>query len=497
MEATQTGSKATTKQQVSDKLFLENTLLRVSGVLFCHDPKSAGARTEPVELNADGAGRRVVIRPDPRLGQPGQLAHKVFVALLKKHSDYGRPVQKEISFTKREIMRLIGRKTWGGSDSEQLSRALHEIHHTFVTASFRAKDGRFVEHSFNIFPEILLERREFASDPIERCTITLAEPIVSSLRDDHFTCLNHALMVRLGTIGQAIYMRLFFHFANLYDGRDRGRLVFHKRYEDICGEWLGGLTVLGHRSRIIGQQLGTHLDQLVTERFLASYTVSAAKAGDGFVIAFRPGEAFYADYERFYRRRRQGELQFTYHEDQRETSEPLRVAYLFASKRFGLAAENRGFATSKDVEAGRQLLSRLAMSEMPAFIDYALAEARKTAFDVQTLSGIKQYMAGYLASKRERASEAARERQQRLQQRREEEELAYERARRAAAEELFRALTPAEQAEIDARANTYGGKLRGDMARLVSGRNKVRAIIELHSDKLPSFDAWRQARKAA
>src|SRR6202161_3514990 len=84
---------------------------------------------------------------------------------------YGRPVRKELSFTRREIGPLIGRKEWGGRDSEQLSRALHEIHYTFIRTHFKNADGRHVEHSFNIFPEIFLERREFASDPIEACTI--------------------------------------------------------------------------------------------------------------------------------------------------------------------------------------------------------------------------------------------------------------------------------------------------------------------------------------
>ncbi|MDQ6867022.1 MAG: hypothetical protein M3178_00885 [Pseudomonadota bacterium] len=73
----------------------------------------------------------------------------------------------------------------------QRSRAPHEIHYTFITAHFKKSDGRYIEHSFNIFPEILLERREFASDPIEACTITLADLIVASLQDEHFTCLNH------------------------------------------------------------------------------------------------------------------------------------------------------------------------------------------------------------------------------------------------------------------------------------------------------------------
>ena len=37
-------------------------------------------------------------------------------------------------------------------------------------------------------------------------------------------------------------MRAFFHFANLYDGRNRSRLSFQKRYDDICAEWLGTCT---------------------------------------------------------------------------------------------------------------------------------------------------------------------------------------------------------------------------------------------------------------
>jgi hypothetical protein len=52
------------------------------------------------------------------------------------------------------------------------------------------------------------------------------------LQDEHFVCLNHALMQQLGTIGQALYMRLFFHFANLYDGANTQSLNFQKRYAD-------------------------------------------------------------------------------------------------------------------------------------------------------------------------------------------------------------------------------------------------------------------------
>src|SRR5580700_745193 len=222
-------AETTMDEHQAEKLYIENTLLRISGTLFCHDQKQAASRTSEIELNRGVTEKHIVIRPDPKLGQPGPLAHKIFVALIKKHSDYGRPIRKEISFTRREIGRLIGRAEWGSQDSEQLSRALHEIHYTFITTHFKKGDGHYVEHSFNVFPEILLERREFASDPIEACTVTLADPIIASLEDEHFTCLNHSLMQGLGTIGQALYMRLFFHFANLYDGRQKSRLAFSKR----------------------------------------------------------------------------------------------------------------------------------------------------------------------------------------------------------------------------------------------------------------------------
>ena len=52
-------------------------------------------RTQEIELNRGVTEKNVVIRPDPRLGQPGPLAHKIFVALIKKHSNYGRPIQSE------------------------------------------------------------------------------------------------------------------------------------------------------------------------------------------------------------------------------------------------------------------------------------------------------------------------------------------------------------------------------------------------------------------
>src|SRR5205807_7214053 len=125
--------------------------------------------------------------------------------------------------------------------------------------------------------------------------------------------------------------------------------------------------------------------------------VKKAENGDGFVIVFRPGVAFFEDYERFYRRRHQGELQWVFHDDRQQISEPLKVTYLFTGKRTGHPADSIAFVPTKDVETAKLVLATLGFDEVPAFLDYALAEAKKTHFDIRTLGGTKQYLASFLA----------------------------------------------------------------------------------------------------
>jgi hypothetical protein len=482
--------KANIDAQLIEKLYMENTLLRVAGALFCHDQRRAAKRTEIIQLNRGPLEKHIAIRPDPEYGQPGPLAHKIFVALIKKHSEYGRPVPEEISFTKREIMRMIGRAEWGGSASAQLSRAIEEIRNTSITAHFKRADI-FYEERFHLFSRVLIERRISPQDPIERCAITIAKPIIDSLNDDHFTCLNHSLMQSLETIGQALYMRLFFHFANLHDGASGKRLAFPKRYNDICNEWLGGLTVLAHKSKIISEQLGSHLAQLVSAGFLASYTIEKARTGIGLVITFRPGAVFFQDYDRFYRRRSQGELQWHFHADRKAINEPLKVAYLFAEKRIGQSAASIAFVPSKDVETAKQFLAKLPFDQIPAFIDYALAEARRTNFDVQTLGGIKQYLTGYLTfqagQKAARAAQAA----WKAKEKAEAERMAFDSYRRAQAVKLFDTLPADQQSEIEDQARTYAANFSGSLRDRMLASRRAHLTLTRYGDRLATFDQWR------
>ncbi len=473
---------------------MENTLLRVAGALFCHDPKRAATHTHEIELNRGVKDKRILVRPNPRYGQPGPLAHKIFVAIIKKHSDYGRPVRDEVSFTQRELARLIGREQWGGSASDQIIRALQEIQSTFIeTGIFNKERNQWIERTFNIFPEITIARRDEHSPTMEECSVLLARPILASLKDNHFTCLNHFLMGRLGSIGQALYVRLFYHFANLYDGHHKDRLKFEKRYDDICAEWLGGLKVLLYKSDILKDQLGGHLKQLVEAGLLSSWQLEKAQTREGFVISFRPGPTFFADYTRFYRNQDRGALQWNYHTDRREIGEPLKVARLFQEKLSGKSAAPLSFVSPKDVETARQILTRIDFGEVPEFINYALAEAKKTKFDVKTLGGIKQYLADYFNSRAHRVATKATSAVVGASQQQEADQLAYERFRRSAAESLFASFTPKEKAIIEqlAHAKVPRFAAKGSLANTMYEIEKTRIVRERHASKLPTFQQWK------
>ena len=115
---------------------------------------------------------------------------------------------------------------------------------------------------------------------------------------------------------------------------------------------------------------------------MVSYTLTPAERRDGFVLTFRPGLAFFADYQRFYTNRFQRGIQFQFHEEKKAIGEAHQVAYLFAEKRTGQKRDTIPYVSTKDVETAKELLSYIPMAEIPGFFDYALSEANKTNFDI-------------------------------------------------------------------------------------------------------------------
>jgi hypothetical protein len=141
-------------------------------------------------------------------------------------------------------------------------------------------------------------------------------------------------------------------------------------------------------------------------------------------------------------------------------------------------------------------LSSLSIDEIPAFIDYALAEANRTNFDVRTLGGLRHYLPGYLAHKERivarRAGEAART--ARLQE--QAERSTYEGDRRREARQLFASLPADEQAIIEAAAQERAAGFTGSIHDAMLDFARVRLTIEKHGSALQTFEEWKAQRAA-
>ena len=214
METNQTARHAEQTSRSHDKLYMENTLLRVSGAHVL--PRCKTGRPHAGDRTQSGIERSISsFVPIRDSGSPVHSLTRFLSRSSKNIPTTADPSRRKSRSPARD-WRLIGRKEWGGRDSEQLSRALHEIHYTSSRRISKSGDARFVEHSFNVFPRDLIDA---ANSPPTRSRRARSRSPSRSLHpcDEHFTCLNHFLMMRLGTIGQALYMRLFFHFANLYE----------------------------------------------------------------------------------------------------------------------------------------------------------------------------------------------------------------------------------------------------------------------------------------
>ena len=234
--------------------------------------------------------------------------------------------------------------------------------------------------------------------------------------------------------------------------------------------------------------------QLAQVGFLASYRITEAKNGNGFIILFRPGQTFFADYDRFYRHRMQGEMQWNFHDDRRETSEPLKVAYLFIEKRTGKPVKDIPYVSSKEVESAKQLLSQLSFENIPDFLDYAIAEANKTHFDMQTLGAVKQYLNGYAEARTRRTAAKTAQTARQAQEWETQARMDYDIFRRAAADDLFASLPPDDQSVIEALASSKAPpttKGTGSLAKIMFGIERARITIEHHPDKVPTFEQWK------
>lgn len=472
---------------------MENNLLRVMGYLFCHDPRAAATHVEPITDIDKIAKRQVTIEPHPSYGQPGPADFKVFLAILKKLSDYGRPVPSKVYFSQQELARLTDR-AWGGKTGKEFIHSLYTLAHTRVTMPFyrNGKDEPTIAN-FSVPSEFTIQPR---GRNIEACEVVIPEFIQRSLDDRFFSCLNYNRIRGIPTIQAALYIRLFHHFANLAEAGTRSSVQIRKRYDDICKEWLGGIAVRTHKSHIVRDQLGVHLDALVANKFLRSYSIDKTAAADGFNITFLPGSGFHDDYNRFYKNRFQNELQFKFFEEQQSIGHPLELVRRFHEYRTGEKI-TASHVTQAEQQYALTLIQELTFEGALAFVDYGLKRARAGNYRVNTLSGLKTYYGDFLKERDTlaEAQAAAADRIRQEQAKREAEE--YDAFRRSEAERLF-ATAPADVQQSIETAAIAEVKAKGDFL----GSSAGSFIVRLERDKIiykrfgmPTLEEWAHRRK--
>lgn len=458
------------------------------GYLFCHDPRAAASHVEPI-TDIDALIRKpVTITPHPSFGQPGPADFKVFLAVLKKLSDYGRPVPDTVYFSQLEIVQLTDR-VWSGRTGKQFLHSLHRLAATRVNmAFFHQQKEATIATSFSIPTEFTTEHKR---GNIRSCSISIPKLIQRSLDDRFFSCLNYNRIRGVPTIQATLYIRLFHHFSNLQESGTRNSVQIRKSYSEICKVWLGGLTVLSHKSKIMQEQLGVHLNALVASKFLRSFSVDKNAAGDGFNITFLPGTGFHEDYNRFYKNRFQNELQFKFYEEKENIGYPMELVRRFHEQRTGEKI-TASHVTTAEQQYALTLIKELTFEGAQAFVEYGVKRARTSNYAVNSLAGLKTYYGDFL-KKRDTLTKAKDAASARLQKEQNERDAAaYAEYRQAKADQLFAAAPADVQEYIDttaiARAKAKGGILGQTPRGLIVRMERDKIIDQRFS--IPTMEQW-------
>ena len=399
--------------ELDRRLLEEINILLLEGSLFCFDPREAKRRAGRLtlkEIRKKAPDQPIIIDIHPSYGQPSVLAYKVLQAIFQKitedgvqHTDDGRAVYTDVaSFSQRELARLVGRKGWGSATSQQLLDAVMQLHRTGIVATLYDKEtADWYAASFYLIDDAIFSGR---GDTLSACSVRLSSHVMKSLNRRHVATFNLTRLNGLEPIGLAMYKRIFYHLANIYHPRmRRSELEFKKDYADVCREWLGGLKKRQHKSTIIRDQLGPHLDALKERRLIQRWTLTRNAKGDGFNLTFMPGQAFFYDYQLYYVDSQQPRLPFRSEADRRAIQMPLELVRDFHTV---LGRDDRIKFEDHETRYASELLDRFSEVEIRDLIRYAVAAFPKTNFDALHFGAIKGYVAKWEADK-ERAEHRA------------------------------------------------------------------------------------------
>lgn len=120
---------------------------------------SDAADDGPISFNTEGGGRwRVMPGAGDRL--PGTFDQDVYVELMRRYQEAGRPADGALSFTLHAFLRAMGRRV-DGRTYEQLRAALGRLERTSLesTGAYLDATQSALDVSFSILSSVVIERR--------------------------------------------------------------------------------------------------------------------------------------------------------------------------------------------------------------------------------------------------------------------------------------------------------------------------------------------------
>ena len=475
-------------------LLEEINFAKIEGRYFCFDLRAIPKRSGILEYR-DG-NRGLVLELNDRFGHPGPLAYKIAQSVFRKITAEGIALPGTVSFGRRELGRWIGRDIFGGRDSMEIYRAIRQLEDTRISLVRYNKNkqvGNPLNFRFFIETAFIGEGETIDSMRISATTLTVHPLVIDSMRQHRLVVFNWDRLGTLEPLTAALYKRLYLHFSNLYENQyDRASLRFEKDYAQMCGEWLGGLTVYKHKSRIT-QQLAPHLKALVGEGLLRSASIERRADGNGFKVTFRPGNEFFVDYEHFYPSKAKV-LPFQDSAERDHIQKPLELARYFYQRLKNVDTLNANIFSAKDTDFLRDLKAQFGDEGVRDLIDYAIGEAPKTNFVMQTVHALKTYLPAWQADKGKRAAALLRRQAEEQQQAEQRERDAYTAYIKALIHRYLDSLSQEERADLSARAITLAelDHPKGSAAHAISVHLAERQLIQA-AHPLPSFDEWKKS----
>lgn len=482
---------------VKPEPFLEEiNVVRLEGRYFSFDKHEAKKRTGIYEYH-DG-NRGIVIETNPRYGQPSILAYKILQAIFRKITLEGKPYPDVVAFSYSELARMVGRDIMGGRDSKELLAAIRQLQDTkieiYLYDEKNGKKQQFTKRRFALINSTGIIGEGNISSPHLKAAVLTVEPLImDSMRRGHFAIFNWGRLATLEPVASAMYKRLYLHLSNLYENKhNRDSLRFEKLYVDICAEWLGGFKPEKYKSRIM-QQLGHYFEALQQSGLIRSVAVERTADDKGFKLVFKPGKAFFFDYDHFYRKSAVRQLQFQDASDRAQLKTPYTCVRLFYQ--LTLKAENKTLDEmvfpEKDMTLAKQLIDQLGEDAVRDLIKFAAQEAPKTSFQMQTLGAIKQYLPAWQADRDQRTRRLAAQKEEDSKRRHERFEQDYEQFKRQRAIEYFEKCSPEELEEIHRLVDE---KIAAEYPPGHQMRNMVFSATErtfiLGRCVIPSFEEW-------